>query len=159
MTNQPRLGKFLPYLLSITANTVSVRIAQEYRRRFGLNIPEWRVMAVLGDSGALTQRQLTQLTIMDKVAVNRACKELEKRGLAQRQPNSEDGRSHLLELTEAGQEMHCAIMPVALEMEQRLFSTFTAEELAAFHTTLARIRAEAAELSAEGIEFGFGRIV
>jgi DNA-binding MarR family transcriptional regulator len=154
MPHTTRLGQFLPYLLSITANTVSVRIAEEYRSRFGLNVPEWRVMAVLGDSGALTQRQLTRLTIMDKVAVNRACKELEKRGLARRQPNAEDGRSHHLELTDAGQAMHGAIMPLALEMERRLFATFTEEERTAFRTLLARIRAEAADLNAEGIDYG-----
>jgi DNA-binding MarR family transcriptional regulator len=154
MSDTTRLGQFLPYLLSITANTVSVRIADEYRNRFGLNVPEWRVMAVLGDSGALTQRQLTRLTIMDKVAVNRACKELEKRGLAQRQPNVDDGRSHHLELTDAGRAMHGAIMPLALEMERRLFATFSEEELAIFRTLLARIRAEAAELNAEGIDYG-----
>jgi DNA-binding MarR family transcriptional regulator len=154
MSHTTRLGQFLPYLLSITANTVSVRIADEYRSRFGLNVPEWRVMAVLGDSGALTQRQLTRLTIMDKVAVNRACKELEKRGLAHRQPNAEDGRSHHLDLTEAGRAMHGAIMPLALEMERRLFSTFTEEELALFRALLARIRAEAADLNAEGIDYG-----
>lgn len=154
MPHTTRLGHFLPYLLSITANTVSVRIADEYRTRFGLNVPEWRVMAVLGDSGALTQRQLTRLTIMDKVAVNRACKELEKRGLARRQPNADDGRSHHLELTDEGQAMHAAIMPLALEMERRLFSTFTEEELALFRTLLARIRAEAADLNAEGIDYG-----
>lgn len=154
MPHTTRLGQFLPYLLSITANTVSGRLAQEYRVRYGLNVPEWRVMAVLGDSGALTQRQLCRLTTMDKVAVNRACKELEKRGLAQRQPNVDDGRSHHLALTDAGHTMHGAIMPLALELERRLFSSFTEEELTSFHTLLANIRAEAADLSAEDIDFG-----
>jgi DNA-binding MarR family transcriptional regulator len=154
MTQTPRLGQFLPYLLSVTANTVSGRIAEEYRSRFGLNVPEWRVMAVLGDSGALTQRQLTRLTMMDKVAVNRACKELEERGLASRQPNAEDGRSHLLDLTDDGHTMHGSIMPLALEMERRLFATFTEDELASFRMLLARIRAEAADLTAEGIDSG-----
>ncbi len=154
MTHTPRLGQFLPYLLSVTSNAVSGRIAEEYRTRFGLKVPEWRVMAVLGDSGALTQRQLTRLTMMDKVAVNRACKELEERGLAQRQPNAEDGRSHHLELTAEGKAMHGEIMPLALEMERRLFATFTPEELNTFRALLARIRAEAADLTADGIDCG-----
>ena len=154
MTPTPRLGQFLPYLLSVTSNAVSGRIAEEYRSRFGLKVPEWRVMAVLGDSGALTQRQLTRLTMMDKVAVNRACKELEERSLARRLPNADDGRSHHLELTAEGRAMHGAIMPLALEMERRLFSTFTEEELAPFRALLARIRAEAADLNAEGIDCG-----
>ncbi len=63
----------------------------EYRQRFGLSIPEWRVMAVLGDSGAMTQRELTRRTLMDKVAVNRACKVLEERDLAKRTPNDRTG--------------------------------------------------------------------
>ena len=114
MKQTARLTDFLPYRLSTTSNAVSGRIAQEYRTRFGLSIPEWRVMAVLGDAGAMTQRDLTRMTLMDKVAVNRACKVLEERGLAARQPNTSDGRSHLLELTAEGRTMHGEIMPLAL---------------------------------------------
>ena len=106
MTRRTPLAEFLPYQLSITSNAVSGRIALEYRQRFGLSVPEWRVMAILGDSGPLTQRDLTRLTLMDKVAVNRACKVLEERDLASRQPNAQDGRSHLLELTAKGREKY-----------------------------------------------------
>ena len=154
MTNHPRLKEFVPYLLSITSNAVSGRIALEYRQRFGLSVPEWRVMAVLGDSGPLTQRDLTRQTVMDKVAVNRACKGLEERGLASRQPNAQDGRPHLLELTESGTRMHDEIMPLALEMERRLFARFTPEEVAHFRHLLDRVRGEVDDLDAEGIDSG-----
>ena len=127
-TPRPRLADFLPYRLSVTSNAVSNRIAVEYRARFGVNVPEWRVMAVLGDVGALTQRQLVGITFMDKVAVNRACKVLVDRGLLARSPNSSDGRSHMLELTEAGKEMHRQIMPLALGMEERLLECLTTAE-------------------------------
>src|SRR5690606_40360465 len=90
MTEPPRLNEFVPYLLSITSNAVSGRIALEYRTRFGLSVPEWRVMAVLGDSGPLTQRGLTRLTVMDKVAGTRGCKVHEQRGLASRQPTAQE---------------------------------------------------------------------
>jgi len=152
MTDHPRLNQFLPYQLSITSNAVSGRIALEYRQRFGLSVPEWRVMAVLGDSGPLTQRDLTRLTVMDKVAVNRACKVLEERGLASRQPNAQDGRSHLLELTEAGVRMHDEIMPLALEMERRLFANFAPEEIDQFRHLLDRVRGEVDDLDADDID-------
>jgi DNA-binding MarR family transcriptional regulator len=136
---QARLAEFLPYLLSVTSNAVSDRIADEYRARFGLKIPEWRVMAVLGDMGPQTQRELVVATRMDKVAVNRACKILEERGLLTRSPNARDGRSHHLELTGTGRGVHGEIMPIALDMEQRLFEALDADERRQFRAHLARL--------------------
>ncbi|GAA0284717.1 MarR family transcriptional regulator [Alteraurantiacibacter aestuarii] len=146
------LAKFLPYQLSITSNAVSGRIAQEYRSRFGLSVPEWRVMAVLGDSGSLTQRELTRRTLMDKVAVNRACKVLEERGLAVRTPNAQDGRSHHLDLTPAGVAMHGQIMPLAVEMERALFDGFTAEEMDQFRSLLEKVRGQVRDFDDDAIE-------
>lgn len=141
-----RLADFLPYLLSVTTNAVSDMIASEYRARFGLKIPEWRVMAVLGDAGPQTQRSLVGATRMDKVAVNRACKVLVDRGLVTRSPNADDGRSHHIELTAAGRAVHGEIMPLALEMERRLFASLSAVERKDFKALLARITARVAEL-------------
>ena len=154
MKQSNRLSEFLPYRLSVTSNAVSQRIAQEYRNRWGLSVPEWRVMAVLGDSGPHTQRKLTTMTIMDKVAVNRACKVLDDRGLAVRKPNAQDGRSHLLELTGEGVRMHDEIMPLALEMERRLFSNFLPEEIDQFRSLLLRVRGEVDDLDADDIDSG-----
>jgi DNA-binding MarR family transcriptional regulator len=138
-----RLADFLPYLLSVASNAVSGRVAETYRSNFGLRIAEWRVMAVLGDAGALTQRELAGATIMDKVAVNRACRTLEERGLAARRDNERDGRSHHLALTAAGRAMHARIMPLALEIEARLFAGFSDAERDSFRRMLDRVRAAA----------------
>ncbi len=141
-----RLSEFLPYQMSISANAVSDMVAEQYRARFGLKIPEWRVMAVLGDAGPRTQRELVGATRMDKVAVNRACKVLEDRRLIQRSPNASDGRSHHLELTSAGQQMHGEIMPLALGMEKRLFAVLSAQERKDFKAMLARINEQVCKL-------------
>ena len=146
------LDAFMPYRLSVLINRVSSAIARHYSERFGLSIPEWRVMAVLGDRGASTQRDLTSLTLMDKVAVNRACKVLEDRGLAEREPNAQDGRSHLLELSENGKKMHGQIMPLAMEMERRLFSSFDRSEVDQFRAFLGRVREEVRDLEADDID-------
>ncbi len=142
------LAEFLPYQLSIASNAVSDRIAQVYRSRFALKIPEWRIMAVLGDAGAQTQRDLAAATLMDKVAVNRACKTLEARGLVNREPNARDGRSHHLALTSEGRAMYDRIVPLALDMERRLFAPLGEEERATFARLLARVRGRAGETDA-----------
>ena len=144
-----RLADFLPYQLSIASNAVSNRIAEVYRSRFDLKIPQWRIMAVLGDAGPLTQRELTAATLMDKVAVNRACRTLEERGLVAREPNASDGRSHHLDLTGEGRAMHDRIMPLAREMEQQLFAPLSAAERAHFSALLAKVRDQAGELDPE----------
>jgi DNA-binding MarR family transcriptional regulator len=141
-----RLADFIPYCMSVTTNAVSDLIAGEYRARYGLKIPEWRVMAVLGDLGSQTQRELVGATRMDKVAVNRACKVLEDRGLVARSPNTLDGRSHHLGLTPEGQTMVDRIMPLALDMERRLFACLTPRETEAFKTTLGKLLERAGSL-------------
>ena len=125
---QTRLTDFLPYRMAITSNAVSGLIAGEYHNQFGLKIPEWRMMAVLGDAGSLTQRDLCRAALMDKVAVNRACKVLEERGLIRRSPNEADGRSHHLELTEAGRAMHGQIWPQAFSIYEQVFAALTPKE-------------------------------
>jgi DNA-binding MarR family transcriptional regulator len=140
MPNIPRLTDFLPYLMAITSNAVSSRIADEYRLRFGLRIPEWRVMAVLGDGGSMTQRDMVNATVMDKVAINRACKVLEERGLVARSPNQRDGRSHHLELTGEGRALYAQVMPMTYEMFERIFTRIEPGEQEALKTLLSRIR-------------------
>lgn len=135
-----RLADFLPYQLSVASNAVSTRIAEQYRRRFALKTTEWRIMAVLGDSGPHSQRELCRLTLMDKVPVNRACKVLEDRGLAERRPNERDGRSHLLELTVEGRAVHARIMPLAEAIEEELFGVLDDTERKAFAGMLSRVR-------------------
>ena len=147
----PRLADFLPYQLSIASNAVSTRIAEQYRKRFALKTTEWRIMAVLGDGGALTQRDLSQLTLMDKVPVNRACKRLEDRGLVQRSPNAKDGRSHMLELTAEGRAVHAGIMPLARKIEEELFDVLSIEEREALRDMLARVRDNAGDFDAESL--------
>ena len=65
-----KLSAFLPYQLSITSNAVSDLIARAYRGKFALKVPEWRVMALLGEAEVATQRELVAATAMDKVTVN-----------------------------------------------------------------------------------------
>jgi DNA-binding MarR family transcriptional regulator len=136
---QTRLADFVPYRMAITSNAVSGLIAGEYHSEFGLKIPEWRIMAVLGDAGAITQRDLVRATLMDKVAVNRACKVLEERALVRRSPNAADGRSHHLELTEAGRAMHGQIWPHALSTYEKIFAALTPGETQTLRTLLDKL--------------------
>ena len=50
-----KLDAYLPYRLSVASNAVSGLIARAYEDRFGLTIPQWRLICVLAEDGGLTQ--------------------------------------------------------------------------------------------------------
>lgn len=143
------LDDFLPYQLSTASNAVSDLIAREYKSRFGLKIPEWRVMAVLGTRGASTQRHLVEATLMDKVTVNRAVKNLVDRALLERSPNTADGRSHHLMLSATGRDLYDQIMPTARAMEKKVVAVLSAQEQTELSAMLEKIKKSADTLAVE----------
>ena len=140
-----KLDDYLPYRLSVASNAVSGLIARAYEDRFALSVPQWRLICVLAEDGGKTQRGIVARTGMDKVTVSRAAIALVERGLMARSPNAHDKRSHLLSLTEPGRDLYAAVAPKALELEARIFSRFSGEELDVFNTMLRRIDAAAQE--------------
>lgn len=139
------IDQFLPYRLSVASYAVSGRLASEYQSRFGLKVPEWRLMAVLGEGKPLTQRELVAATRMDKVTVNRAAKGLADRRLIARQAHEADGRSHHLELTAAGQSLYDEIVPATLAMEARLESHLSDAERTTLMALLTKMTTAAEE--------------
>ncbi len=135
------LADFIPYRLSVTSNLVSDSIARTYEALFGLSIPEWRLIAVIAETGGITQQAVGARTRMDKVTVSRAAIALVDRGLLDRRGNPEDRRSHLLDLTDAGRDLYAAVAPKALDLESRIFSQFDPEDVARFMDMLRRVEA------------------
>ncbi len=140
------LDDFIPYRLSVTSNLVSDSIARTYESLFALTIPEWRLIAVIAETGGVTQQAIGAKTLMDKVTVSRAAIALVDRGLLARQANPEDRRSHLLELTDAGRDLYAAVAPKALDLESRIFAAFDPAEVARFIDMLRRIEAVTVDL-------------
>ena len=150
MTATLKLDSFLPYRLSVASNRVSSTIASAYHAQFGLRIPEWRLVCVLAEFGAMSQQAMCGRTQMDKVTVSRAAISLYERGLVTRTPNPDDQRSHLLDLSGEGWELYRKIAPHALDFEHRIFASFSAEEQAMLRKMLERVEAAAANIMVEG---------
>ena len=143
MTQSLRLDNFVPYRLSIASNLMSDAIAGAYRSLFGLNVAEWRVIAVLAERQSATQQELCAATRMDKVTISRAAIALADRGLVERAPNANDKRSHLLSLTDSGQQLYAQVVPKAIAMEKELLADLSAKEIDTLVGMLRRIEARA----------------
>jgi DNA-binding MarR family transcriptional regulator len=146
MKDELILEDFLPYRLSITSHTVSTNIARVYEKRFGVSIPEWRVIAVLGRYPGLSAVEVADRTLMDKVAVSRAVTKLIKTGRIDREFADADRRRSILNLSEEGQKVHNEIAQLALEFEHQLIHEISEEDYAKFNSTLEQLLEKARQL-------------
>ena len=139
MKDELILEDFLPYRLSITSHTVSTNIARIYEKRFGVSIPEWRVIAVLGRYPGLSAVEVADRTFMDKVAVSRAVTKLIKTGRIDREFADADRRRSILNLSEEGKKVHNEIAPLALEFEQQLVQNISEDDFEKFNSILEQL--------------------
>ena len=115
-----RLEDFLPYRLSVAANRVSRLFARRYSEAYGLSIPEWRVLAIVGRFDTLSPSAVGEWSAMDKVKVSRAAASLVARGLVRQTQDPRDGRGRLLRLTRRGVTVYEGMVPLACELEGQL---------------------------------------
>lgn len=148
-TERLQLDRYLPYRLSILSNTVSGAIARQYAEQYGLSVPDWRVMAVLGLAQPLTQTEIRARTRMDKVQVSRAVARLLEMGFVGRVVDDADRRRAHLRLNPRGEAIYAEVAPATLEWETRLLAGFSAEERRTLDGLVAKLQAAADELDGE----------
>jgi len=127
-----QLRNFVPFRLNRLAAEVSEHLAETYRERFGLDVPEWRVIATVGPEHGCTAQYIAGSTRMHKTRVSRAIAHLEERGLMTRASHCADRREMQLRLTKAGQGLYAELVPLALERERTLLACMSREQLRAF---------------------------
>jgi len=137
------LEEFLPYRLAILSHTVSTSIARAYDQRFGLTIPEWRVIAILGRFPGLSAVEVAKRTMLDKVAVSRAVTKLIKCGRIDRQFADADRRRSILNLSEDGRKVHDEVAPLALGIEDDLLHGLTEDQIGTLNEVIERLLARA----------------
>ena len=133
------LKDFLPYKLSVVSNQISSAIAQSYGAKFDLSLPEWRVMAILGECPDISARQVALKTAMDKVAVSRAVNKLLEAGRLERHFAKDDKRRSVLALSPEGQKIYDEICPIALTYEEQLLNSLSQDEIDSFNTIISKL--------------------
>ena len=106
------LHRLLDFNILQLANRISTDFARLYST-FGIGIPEWRVLAVLGEKGPVTANQICTVTYMDRAIVSRAVSDLVNKGYVVRQGDAKDRRRIILHLTKQGAALCNRIVPAA----------------------------------------------
>lgn len=144
-----KLENFLPYQLNVAASLVSHALSRIYAERYGIGVPEWRVLVTLGQFGVMTGKAVGAHSHMHKTKVSRAVAHLEKRGLVQRRSNTSDLRESLLSLTPEGRAIYDELAPGARDFANHLLDAIPPVDRPAFARALEHLTKRAMTLAAQ----------
>ncbi len=134
------LFRFVPFRLNRLAAEVSAALSGEYQQRYGLDIPEWRVLATLGfRNDACSAQYIAHCTRTHKSTISRAVTALMERQLIERVENEDDRREFALGLTRKGKALYEELIPRLLRKEQEILSCLSAQERRDFAVMLGKI--------------------
>ena len=134
------LFEFVPFRLNRLAAEVSAALASEYQARYGLDIPEWRVLATLGfRDEACSAQYIAHCTRTHKSTISRAVTALMKRQLVERVENEDDRREYRLRMTRKGKALYQQLIPRLKRKEQAILSCLTVQERREFAAMLGKI--------------------
>jgi DNA-binding MarR family transcriptional regulator len=134
------LFRFVPFRLNRLAAEVSAALSSEYRERYGLDIPEWRVLATLGfRNDACSAQYIAHCTRTHKSTISRAVTTLMTRQLVERVENRDDRREYRLRMTRKGAALYEELIPRLLHKEQDILSCLSARERKDFALMLGKI--------------------
>ena len=115
------LDDFLPYQVSVLADALSRSLSQVYQQRFGITVPEWRILAQLNKESPLSAKEVSLRTNMDKPRVSRALARLDRGGLIKRRQDPADRRIAMLELSARGRTLIQELIPHLHDWEAALY--------------------------------------
>ncbi len=142
-----KLEEFLPYRLNVVASLVSQALSRIYAKRYGIGVPEWRVLVTLGQYGVMTGKQIGAHSHMHKTKVSRAVAMLEERKFVARRANRADLREAFLSLTPAGRDIYEDLAPIALKFAEQLMQVVDPADRAALDRAIERLTERAAMLA------------
>jgi DNA-binding MarR family transcriptional regulator len=136
------LFKFTPFRLNRLAAEVSAALASDYRERYRLDIPEWRVLATLGfRHDACSAQYIAQCTRTHKSTISRAVTALLERRLLERVENADDRREFRLRLSRKGKALYEELIPRLQRREREIMACLSVHERKEFDRLIGKIEA------------------
>jgi DNA-binding MarR family transcriptional regulator len=135
------LANFPSFLILRLATSIQRNLMQRYTARFGINLPQWRLLALLENSLPMQFSRLASLSTMDKALVSRALRQLIAKDLAVTRSDPRHGKRLLVSITPEGKALHDRILPIARERQATLLAALDDDERAALYGALRKLTA------------------
>ena len=123
---------------------------QSYTAKFGIGLPEWRTLGMLGRFGPLPSIRIAELAEMDRASISRAVAWLEKRGMVRRLDDPAHQRRKTVAMTEAGRALHARIGAHARQRQQQILAALSPAEREGLNALLGKLDEWASELHSGG---------
>lgn len=114
------LDRYLPYRFTVLAGRLSAELAKQYKIKYGISMPEWRVLLNVGYADDLSVRDIEKRVSLEKSKVSRAVAKLEAKGHLIKQIDSDDRRLLKLTLTKQGADLLSELIPIAEVFQSEL---------------------------------------
>ncbi len=118
----------------------------EIEARYDLSLPEWRVMITIIQYPQSSAIAITERWAMEKMAVSRAIRRLERMGRIKRTRNKRDRRSFVLSLTPKGKRLFERVVPNSNNRYLDLISCLTETETVEARKILGKLMDKAATM-------------
>ena len=135
------------YLVGAIANRLVNAGSSISRRHFSIGFSEWRIMVVLALEPASAKR-ISDVVGLDKAAISRGLKALERRELIRPTDQTAGRRSQAYLLTQEGRGIYERMLKASREQERRLLSGLAPGEAPVLLDMLRRLLAQVPEVEA-----------
>jgi DNA-binding MarR family transcriptional regulator len=140
---------------SVWFSKISRALAQQMliyaRRELGLNLAEYRTLAMLAEYRSASIKDVAMGTELDKAQVTRAIANLTRRGLAIQMVDGRDRRMRAVKLTPAGRALMAKSLPFSIDRQKRMERALGAGAVRAVWKALAVLSRESQAMLDEEI--------
>ncbi len=134
-------------LIHILSNRITRAFSAEVEPKFGISLPEWRVIMTLAWHETSSANDISAIWSLDKMTANRAIRKLEEAELVLRRRSTDDRRRFDLSLTPRGRRLYEKIVPAANERYQDIVSVLSRDDLHVLGDRLSKLLRQAESLN------------
>jgi DNA-binding MarR family transcriptional regulator len=121
-------NRSINYRVYALASSLSKGAMRFYQAKFGIALPEMRILSTLGSRRRLSSLELVKHTAMDKGLVSRVLAGLAARGHVEDVPSAVGSSRRVWKLTRGGAALVARLQPVWRERESKLQADLTSQE-------------------------------
>lgn len=116
------------------------QLSGSHMRSIDLTPSQFDIIATLGNTAGMSFRELGEKTLITKGTLTGVVDRLEAKGLVKRVAQTEDRRSTIVRLTEAGQREFERVFPIHTQHCKQPFAHYSDEDFARLEQELGRLK-------------------